>query len=395
MAPALLSVGFRPFFLAASWFAVVVMGVWVSFLVRGTPSPDPWNPILWHGHELLFGFAAAVIAGFLLTAAQNWTKRPTCTPTSLTALVLLWLAARIGFLAPGLVPMWLLTALDLAFFPLLAIMLAGALLPAKNRRNYAFIPLLLAFTVLNALLHADAHGILPGVGFIAMDLSIWLITVLLVFMGGRVIPFFTANWLPGLQVRQWPWLNWASTLSTLAILPAYLILGREPWLAAVLFPAAALTLVRLLAWQPWGTVREPLLWILHLSYLFIPIGLAVQGAHLTGFAVNWSAGVHALMVGGMGGLCIGMMARVALGHSGRPLKAPPLAVAGFAAMILAAATRLFYALSVGPAWFMDAAGLLWMVAFTLYAIAYTPILVRPRADAPAARDRTRGMTARS
>ncbi|QIT55323.1 NnrS family protein [Aquisalimonas sp. 2447] len=394
MAPPLLSIGFRPFFLVASWFAVLVMVVWVSFLTTGAPAPGPWDPILWHGHELLFGFTAAVIAGFLLTAAQNWTKRQTCTPRSLMVLVTLWLAARLGFLVPGAMPMWLLTVLDLAFFPLLAIMLATALIPAENRRNYAFIPLLLAFTVLNGMIHADFHGVAPGLGSTSMDLAIWLITVLLVFMGGRIIPFFTANRLPGLGVRQWPWLNWASTLSTLAILPVYLVIGRDPWLAVVLTAASLFTLVRLLAWKPWGTVRDPLLWILHASYLFIPFGLGLQAAYVGGIAGTWSAGVHLLMIGAMGGLCLGMMARVALGHSGRPLAAPPLMVGGFAAILLAAAARLLVALGVGPAWLMGASGVLWMVAFALYAVLYTPILLKPRADTAAAA-RKPGMTVRN
>ena len=394
MAPPLLSIGFRPFFLAASWFAVLVMVVWLSFLITGAPSPGPWNPILWHGHELLFGFTAAVIAGFLLTAAQNWTKRQTCTPRSLMVLVTLWLAARLGFLMPGIIPMWLLTVLDLAFFPLLAIMLATALIPAENRRNYAFIPLLLAFTVLNGMIHADFHGVAPGLGSTAMDLAVWLITVLLVFMGGRIVPFFTANRLPGLGLRQWPWLNWASTLSTLAILPVYLVTGRDPWLAMVLGAASAFTLIRLLAWQPWGTVREPLLWILHASYLFIPLGLGLQAASLVGVGGTWSAGVHLLMIGAMGGLCLGMMARVALGHSGRPLAAPPLMVVAFGAIMVAAAARLLVALGVGPAWLMGTSGLLWMVAFALYALVYTPILLKPRADATSAPGGKPGMTVR-
>lgn len=379
MIHALLSVGFRPFFLGASWLAVLWMLAWVGFLLYGTPGPGPLPPILWHAHEMLFGFTVAVIAGFVLTAVQNWTGRRSTTPRSLAALAMLWLAARLGFLFAGIVPLWLTSLLDLAFLPVLAVMMARVLVPAGNRRNYAFLPLFAAFTALNAAMHLEFHGLVNGWAAAASDLAVWLITVLLVFMGGRVIPFFTDNRLAGIKPLQWPVLNWTSTLMTLAVLPVYLVAGRGPLLAAVLVFAAVATLVRLLAWQPWATRREPLLWILHLGYLWIPVGLALQGAHLAGAALPWSAGVHMLMVGAMGSLCLGMMARVALGHSGRPLAAHPLVVSAFTLVTLAAASRLAVAVATVPAWVTGLAGLAWALAFLLYALVYTPILLRPRA----------------
>ncbi len=378
MLRALFSIGFRPFFLAAGWLAAAWILLWITYLHGGWPDLGGLSPILWHGHEMLFGFTAAVIAGFVLTAVQNWTGLPSTTPASLGTLVVVWALARLGFLFPELVPLWLTSIADLAFFPLLGAMMTRVLLKAENHRNYAFIPLFAAFSVLNLLMHLEFHGLVAGVGMPAMQITVYLVTVLLVFMGGRVIPFFTSRRLPQLNVRQWPWLNWASTLSVLAVIPAYLALGRSPALAPVLLIAAMLTLARLLAWQPWSTWRVPMLWILHLSYFWIPLGLLAQAAHLLGFGVSWSMGVHALMVGAMGGLCLGMMARVSLGHSGRPLEAHPLIAVSFGLIVLATASRLLMAVPGSPAWLMGGSAVLWASAFVLFAAYYTPILLTPR-----------------
>lgn len=374
----LFSIGFRPFFLAAGWLAAAWILVWIGYLQTGSPGLGGLSPILWHGHEMLFGFAAAVIAGFVLTAVQNWTGLPSTTPRSLATLLAVWLLARLGFLFPDAIPLWLTTIADLAFFPLLGIMMARVLLKSGNRRNYAFIPLFTVLALLNLAMHLEFHGVTFGVGMPALNSAAYLVTVLLVFMGGRVIPFFTSRRLPGLAVRQWPWLNWASTLSVLAVVPAYLLVGRSLLLVPLLLMAATLTLARLVAWKPWGTWRVPLLWILHISYFWIPVGLFIQAAHLLGFGVSWSMGVHALMVGAMGGLCLGMMARVSLGHSGRPLEAHPVMAASFALIILATLSRLMMAVPASPGWLMAASALFWAGAFLIFASYYTPILTTIR-----------------
>ncbi|WP_290651230.1 NnrS family protein [Aquisalimonas sp.] len=379
MGTALFSVGFRPFFLGAAWLSVAWMGVWVALILRGTATTDPVPPILWHGHEMLFGFALAVIAGFVLTAVQNWTQRQSVNQRELVALVMLWLAARLGFLFPAIIPFWFTSMVDVAFIPLLGWFIARTLLAAENHRNYAFIPLMAAFAVLNLVIHLEIHGLVSGMAMPALDLSILLVTVLLVFMGGRVIPFFTDRWLTGPSPRQWPVLNWCSTLATVLVLPLYLIAGRHPMLIPLLFAASLFTLARWLAWRPWRTWRTPLLWILHLGYLWIPVGLALLALHLMGAGVSWSAGIHALMVGGMGSLCLGMMARVALGHTGRPLVAPTLVTAGFVLITLAAAARLGMAFTETMPWLLAASAVGWAMAYLCYAVHYTPILLRQRA----------------
>jgi uncharacterized protein involved in response to NO len=376
----LFSTGFRPFFIAAGWFSAVWMMIWVFHLLKGMPSLGGLHPILWHGHEMLFGFGAAVIAGFLLTAARNWTGLQTSTPASLAGLFLLWLAARLGFLFPGVVPLWLTSVVDLAFFPLLAWILARVLFAARNRNNYILLPVLAAFALLNLAIHLELHGLAHGAGMSALQGTVYLVAALLVFMGGRVIPYFTSRRLPSLRVRQWPWLDWTTVAVTLAVVPAFLWLGKNAALAPLLLAAAVLNLARLLAWRPWGTLRVPLLWVLHVSYLWLPAGFALQGAHLLGAPVPWSSGVHALMVGALGGLTVGMMARVSLGHTGRPLEAHPVIALSFALVALAAIARLNMTLFPVAGWLLIATAVLWSTAFAIFAIYYTPILLAPRTD---------------
>jgi uncharacterized protein involved in response to NO len=165
---------------------------------------------------------------------------------------------------------------------------------------------------------------------------------------------------------------------TLAVLPGFLWLGKNPILAPLLLAAAMLNLLRLLAWRPWGTLRVPLLWVLHVSYLWLPIGFALQGAHLLGAPVTWSSGVHALMVGALGGLTVGMMARVSLGHTGRALEAHPVIVLSFALVALAALARLAMTFFPVSGWLLIASGILWAATFAIFATYYTPILLTPR-----------------
>jgi uncharacterized protein involved in response to NO len=374
----LFSIAFRPFFLVASWFSAVWMLIWLVYLTKGIPSLGSLNPILWHGHEMLFGFAAAVIAGFALTAVQNWTGLIATTPGSLAALVLLWLLARLGFLLPALVPLWLTSLVDLAFFPVLGWMMGRVLFRARNRNNYVLLPIFAAFAILNLVVHLELHGISHGAGQAALQGAVYLVALLLVFMGGRVIPFFTSRRLPELRVLEWPWLNWTTLAVTFAVLPAFLWLGRSPVLAPLLLVAAALNLGRLLAWNPWGVRRVPLLWVLHVGYLWLPIGFALHAAHLLGAPLAWSIGMHALMVGALGGLALGMMARVSLGHTGHPLEAHPVMAFAFGLISLAAIARLGMAFFPVLGWLLIASVLLWILAFAIFAVYYTPILLAPR-----------------
>lgn len=372
----LFSAGFRPFFAGAAGVAVIWMGLWAVFLLSGTPAYENIPPVLWHGHEMLFGFAMAVLAGFVLTAMQNWTGLKPVTPGPLMLLVVIWLAGRLAFAFSGCVPLWLLSLLDLLFLPALLVPVARTLIKAGNRRNYVFIGMLPVFWILNVLLHLEIHQYVFGIAYKTLDITVFLVTTLLVFMGGRVIPFFTANRLPDAAPRQWPWLNWAATLATLVLIPVYLLSGRDgaliPWLAV----AAVLNAARLIAWKPWRTLHEPMLWILHLGYAWIPVGLILLTMQLYSGAYPWSAGVHALMAGAVSTLILGMMARVTLGHTGSPIRASGLIVAGFAFITTAALVRVSAAVLLAPVWMSAVAGLLWGTAFLFYLVVYTPVLLR-------------------
>jgi uncharacterized protein involved in response to NO len=371
--------GFRPFFLAAAWFSVLWMGFWTGYLYAGLDASLQLPPVIRHAHEMLYGFAMAVVAGFLLTAIQNWTGLRPVTRNQLAVLFFVWLLGRAGFALPDVVPLAAISIVDLALLPLLTVAIARVLIQSRNRRNYVFLPLLMTFWLLDLVIHLDLHGVFMNAARPAMDLAVLLLATLLTFMGGRVIPFFTQNRLQA-TIPKRPWLDWASTLSVASLLPLYLGAGRAAPLTPLLLIAGTLTLLRMLAWRPWLTRKEPMLWILHLGYLWIPAGLLLLGLHFL-LPVPWSAGVHALMAGAMGSLTLGMMSRVALGHTGRAIRAASAVTGSFLLVTLAAAARVASALYGGPDWLLFAAGLLWCAAFLAHALVYTPVLLQPRVDA--------------
>lgn len=369
---ALLQQPFRPFFLGAALVASLGMLVWVLFLHLGLLPPDSLPPLLWHGHEMLFGFAAALMAGFLLTAVANWTGRPTITPLSLGVLALLWLAGRVAFLLPAVVPYTVAALLDAAFFPCLAVVVARPILLTRNIRNLFLIPLLSAFALADVLFHLAVVGLLE---IPPLHILLWVIdlfVVLMLVIGGRVIPFFTERRLPQLRVRSRDWLNaivngGAAVVLLLDVaLPGSIALGIAS-LVLGLFVAA-----RLYGWRPWVTLGEPMLWILHAGYLWLAIGLVLRGIALTAGGLTELTAVHALTVGALGSLAIGMMTRVALGHTGRPLAAGWLMAMAFLLVTLAAAVRVS-----GVVGLLSLAGTLWTAAFAIYFVRFLPVHLGP------------------
>ncbi len=369
-----LSVGFRPFYLGAAGFALVSLPLWIlSFSPAEAPLPAI-APLLWHGHEMIFGFAAAVIVGFLLTAVRNWTGLATPAGTPLATLFALWLAARLAnWFSPGLLPV----LLDGGFLLAATLALGVPIIRASNRRNY-FVPALLSALTVAAVLHglairfaATGYMHLPTV---AMD----LILLLMIVIGGRVIPAFSNNAINGLNARSWPLLEVMVIGLALVLLAADLFgvaTKGNGWL--LFFAASALLhLQRLALWKPWQTLRDPLLLALPLAYLWIP-------AHFLLRALEPSLALHALTVGAMASLMLAMMTRSALGHTGRGLRARSAELICFAAIHLAALARI-----VGPVvipseyltWLWLAAGC-WTLAFGTFFVAYWPVLTRPRLDA--------------
>jgi uncharacterized protein involved in response to NO len=375
---ALFALGFRPFFLAAGIYAVLLMGLWLAVL-QGSLSLSALPPPVWHSHEMLFGFAVAVIAGFLLTAAQNWTGIPMPSGRPLAALFLLWLAGRLGFLIPGL-PAGLVALVDLSFLPLLALALALPIHRAKQLHNYPFPVLLLTLTAANALVHLEALG-WTSTARLGLFLATYVVVAIMVIMGGRVIASFTDNKL-GTRARRWPLIERLVPAVTLGALIAALIAPASLITALLAAVAATVHGIRLAGWYTRKYWAVPLLWILHLGYAWITLGFALLALSAAGMSAATLSALHAFTAGGIGVLTLGMMARVSLGHTGRLLEPAPVMTLAFVAINLAALTRvllpLFFPAAYAP--IMTAAGVVWVAAFGVFVVVYAPMLLRPRAD---------------
>lgn len=373
------ALGFRPFFLAAGLFAIVLLGLWLAIL-QGRMATGPLAPAVWHGHEMLFGFAVAVIAGFLLTAAQNWTGLRMPSGPPLAALFLLWLAGRLGFLVPGL-PAQLVALVDLAFLPVLALVLAWPIIKAKQLHNYPFPIMLLALTAANALVHGEALGWTAATASTGLHLAAYVVVTMVVVMSGRVIPSFTDNKLHT-HARRWKIIELLAPVATLGALIAALIVPDSLVTALLAAIAAAVHAVRLAGWYTNKFWPVPLLWILHLGYAWIALGFVLLALSAAGVSAAAGASLHAFTAGGIGVLTLGMMARVSLGHTGRLLESAPVMTLAFVAINLAALIRvavplLFPAFHVQS---MMASGLVWAAAFGLFVGVYAPMLLRPRVD---------------
>jgi uncharacterized protein involved in response to NO len=369
--------GFRPFYLLAAAFAALSLPLWMAQYF-GWLGAWPQVSLGWHMHEMVFGMALAVIVGFLFTAGRAWTNLPTPSGRQLAALAGLWLAGRLAML---LAPAWLAAGVDLLFVPLAAWPLYRVLQRAGNKRNLFLVALLGLLTLANATFHAADLGLLDLSPVRAIHAAILIIVVIEAVIGGRVIPMFTANGAPGSK----PFVSVRRDRLALGLMAASSlawVAGIQGWpMAALACAAAGMAAWRLLGWQPQRTVRVPLLWILHLSYAWIAIGffmLALAALDL----LTASAAFHALTVGSMAGLILGMMTRTALGHTGRALKAGPAETAIYVLIEGGAVARV--AAGVGPAAIRNSALLVasicWSAAFLLYVAIYAPYLFRARVD---------------
>jgi uncharacterized protein involved in response to NO len=378
----ILALGFRPFFLLAAILAAAAVPMWL-LIYQGVLEPvSHLPPTIWHGHGMVFGFAAAVIAGFLLTAATNWTGRRTATGVGLGALAGLWIAGRVALIVPG-VPAWLAIGVDVAFLPTLAVILAIPLLATGNRRNIVFPAVLTVLGLVNLAIHLGAIDAIawdPSRGLrIAIDLILLMIGVL----GGRVIPSFTKNALPRAKVNPCPKAGVLALVSLAALAVAEMATDDAAIVGSIALAAGVINLLRMRGWGTFATLRTPILWILHAGYVWLAAGLILRGiAELTGL-IPPDAGIHALTLGGIGSMIIGMMSRVALGHTGRPIIAAPLTVAAYWLVNAAALLRVAFALTWDDTLrsvSLMGSGVLWSLAFAFFIIVYGPILNRPRAD---------------
>jgi len=373
----LFNLGFRPFFIAAAVAGAALMAIWLLSWPADNPAPYYRTGLYWHGHEMLFGFALAVIAGFLLTAVRNWTSIQTLRGPWLALLVLLWCAGRVTPLLP-LSP-WIIALSDLLFLPLLGAALAWPILRAGNARNLVFLLLLTGLFAGNLLLHLEMLGMTTTTAATGLHLALYLIVAMLLLMGGRVIPFFTERGLGDFSARRYPLLE--RLVLPLALLWA--LCWTLQWQEVALALSAmnlALHVWRQQGWLKVRIARIPLLWILHLGYLFIIAGFALQ---LLSALFDWSATLapHAFGAGAIGSLTLGMMARVSLGHTGRPLSPPGGISVAFILMGLAGLLRVLLPLTTVPYPIaLQIAGSCWILAWLLFLLRYAPMLCRPRTD---------------
>jgi uncharacterized protein involved in response to NO len=375
--------GFRPFFLLAAAFASAIVPLWILVLTGVAQPGGYFSPPIWHAHEMVFGFAVAVMAGFLLTAVGNWTKRETLVGAPLLSLVALWVAGRFAVYLGGMLPRGLPALLDLAFLPALTIVLARPLIAARDRHNVIMPAVLIALFAANVVVHLEALGVLAvGSGRHACLVAVDILVFVILAIAGRVFPMFTRNATGVETIRSSRPLE-VLTLVTMAVLAVLDAVIPESRAAAVASGAVGVVAVaRAWHWRTALAARHPLLWILHVGYAWVPLGLLLRTVAAFHPAMPGSLATHALTVGAIGSLTLGMMARVALGHTGRPLVASQAMAWAFAAMTLVACARVFGPLLFPSAYLVTlvVAGVLWTAAFLVYLVVYAPILSRPRID---------------
>ncbi len=386
-ARAWLSYGFRPFFLLGAAWAIVTLAVLIAAYTAGAwPATAP--PVgRWHGHEMLFGFVAAAIAGFLLTAVPTWTASAPVAGGRLAALAALWLAGR-AVMSPWLglddtAAVWL----DVAFFPAVGVAIGVALIGARNYRNFQFLLLLAVLAGTDALFHAAALGLVAPLPFDPLRLAADVVMVMIAVIGGRIVPLFTRNALlrAGVQAKfaPRPWLERASIGALAAVLFVDVLEPDSRGAGLLALVAGALLAARLAGWHGHRALAMPIVWILHVGYGWVVVALALKAAWLLGgapWAINW---LHALTAGAFGTMILGVTTRVALGHTGRPLVVAPPIVLAYGLVIAGALLRVFgpVLLPAQTVTLLAVAMLAWAGAFAIFLIVYVPILIAPRADA--------------
>jgi uncharacterized protein involved in response to NO len=375
------NLGFRPFFLLSGVFAVVLMALWIPAFTGGRALSTYYGQIGWHSHEMIFGYAAGVIAGFLLTSVRNWTGLATATGGSLAVLVALWLLGRILPFFSATLPVWLISVVDLAFLPALTANIGVPLARHGEKRNLLFLPLMLGLFAANLLVHLELLGLVAGIARHGIFLGLYLIILLIVIMGGRVIPFFTERALLGVVIKRRPLIEWLAPLTVIAFMLAEILFPNSEVAGALAGLAAIINGIRVVSWYSRRYWQVPLLWVLHLGYGWIVVGFLLKAAACFGLIAPQFT-VHALTVGGIGVLTLGMMARVSLGHTARPLRVESSMIIAFILINLATVLRGLLP-AIFPLWFsqlVSLSGMLWIAAFLMFVIVYAPILTRPRID---------------
>lgn len=377
------AIGFRPFFLTGSIVSLFLVLYWAIVFFMGALPDGFFSPVNWHAHEMVYGFAVSIVAGFLLTASANWTMTKALNGKKLAILFFLWFLGRLGmtlslFNLP--IPHFVYSTIDMLFIPALVAALAPPLIKAKQLRNMQFIPVLLLLAVGNLLTHLSALELMGSeYATRGIYLGVNIILIIMIIIGGRIVPAFTANALL-LKISPRPWLEKAVLISVW-IFVFMDFTGQTLATAWIALIAGVLNWLRLSGWGTLRTLKNPLLWILHLGYFWIGAGfILIFISEILGFLPR-SVAIHAFTAGAMGTFIIGMMSRVSLGHSGRPLKLKKGFVVSYYLITFAATIRV--ALGFFPEVYAHGilcAGILWALSFLWFLIYYATILISPRAD---------------
>lgn len=382
--PALFSFGFRPFFLFAALWAALAIPIWIGSRQAFGGAVFGQDALAWHVHEMLFGYLAGVIAGFLLTAVPNWTGRLPVTGWPLAGLFLLWAVGRGAMLAAGALGPWA-PVIDAAFLLVFAAVIWREVLAGRNWRNLPVALMVSLFAAANVAFHSGA--VEPTARDVATRLALAVGAMLIFLIGGRVTPSFTRNWLMKRSEDRLPApvgrFDQIALVAAGAALVAWTAFPDAPAVGVGLAISGAVHLARLSRWRGSATGAEPLVWILHLGYLWTAIGVLLLGLSVLAPAVApRAAAIHALTAGGVGVMTLAMMTRASLGHTGQPLTANAATLATYLLVNFGAVVRT--ASPFAPAaydLFLLISATLWAAAFALFAIAYGPLLLRPRARA--------------
>jgi len=376
--PVFLDRGFRPFFLGGAIYAALAVPLWLGMIGLGWSLPSTLDGRQWHLHEMLFGYTAAALSGFALTAIPNWTGRLPVSGLPLAALFSLWIAGRIAtaFSAVAPVPA---SVIDAAFLVVLAGVAWREVVAGKNVRNMPICGMISVLAVANVCFHVLVLRQMDTAPVERLTLSI--IAFLLVLVGGRIVPSFTRNWLIKRKIATLPAQfgildKAAMAMAALALL-TWILLPETLFGALVFAFAGALLAIRLARWRGWSTTQDPLVLVLHLGYAWLPTWFLLMALH--GLRPGWveaSAAIHALTAGAVGTMTLAVMTRASLGHSGRPLNADRTTIACYVLVLAGAVARVLapYAPNDYVA-ALDCAGLLWCAAFAVFAFGYAPMLL--------------------
>jgi uncharacterized protein involved in response to NO len=375
--------GFRPFFLLAGLHAAISIGSWVWLHRQGAAPFQSLPPQYWHGHEMTFGFTGAAIAGFLLTAVPSWTGKRGFSGAPVLVLTLLWMAGRFALFFLNTLPFAALAIAELLFLPALILMIAPILFRSANR-NLPLLAILAMLWVADGWFLYGARIGDPSIGRDALLVALDLVLVLITIIGGRIVPAFTRNALrqasATVSLQPKPMIDRLVLVAMLAIVVGDIIAPGGKVAAGLAAIAAGLHAWRQSGWHGWRTFSQPIVWILHLAYLWLPLGFALKAATLgfgwTGF---WQ---HALGAGATGTMIIAVMTRAALGHTGRPLRVRPSIVVAYLLLTLSVIVRVFgpVTLPLDYGTVILSSGILWIAAFIPFLFVYGPILIRPRVD---------------